>query len=166
MQSYCTEAFSSLHSVPIRRYLEGGCGGLQLMDHIYKNNVTPPAMNHTDYYSRKVWYSMLVQGVVLSLQRHPHWLARKSAQCQSPSLSPRPPDLFGVNMFTNHLSVVSHFKPLSSLFASSTPRNTMDPHFSRPNGTETKLDTWNCLMWNPMHILIHVHILSAAITSM
>ena len=115
MQSYCTEAFSSLHSVPIRRYLEGGCGGLQLMDHIYKNNVTPPAMNHTDYYSRKVWYSMLVQGVVLSLQRHPHWLARRSAQCQSPSLSPRPLDLFGVNMFTNHLSVVSHFRPLSSL---------------------------------------------------
>ena len=34
------------------------------MDHIYKYNVTPPAMNHTDYYNRKVWYSMLVQAVV------------------------------------------------------------------------------------------------------
>ena len=26
--------------------------------------ITPPAMNHTDYYNRKGWYSMLVQVVV------------------------------------------------------------------------------------------------------
>lgn len=26
--------------------------------------ITPPAMNHTDYYNRKGWYSMLVQAVV------------------------------------------------------------------------------------------------------
>ena len=32
-----------------------------LMDHIYQY---PPAMNHTDYYSKKGWYSMLAQAVV------------------------------------------------------------------------------------------------------
>ena len=26
--------------------------------------ITPPAMNHTDYYNRKGWYSILVQAVI------------------------------------------------------------------------------------------------------
>ena len=26
--------------------------------------ITPPAMNHTDYYNRKGWYSVLLQAVV------------------------------------------------------------------------------------------------------
>ena len=48
------------------KWTEGSYGWLlnvqdRWTDHV---PVTPPAMNHTDYYNRKGWYSMLVQAVV------------------------------------------------------------------------------------------------------
>ena len=73
MLTYCEKASTSVVRFPsgdaLTEVLSGfeqrfglpQCAGSIDGSHV---PVTPPAMNHTDYYNRKGWYSMLVQAVV------------------------------------------------------------------------------------------------------
>ena len=73
MQSYCFEASPSLRSIPsgdgltdVVRGFKEKFGIPQFAGSIDRSHmpITPPTMNHTNYYIHKGWYSVLVQAVV------------------------------------------------------------------------------------------------------
>ena len=72
MYCYRRDAFSNIHTISINGLTEVIDGFKQMLgvpqcagsiDGLHVP-VTPPALNHTDYYDRKGWYLMLVQAVV------------------------------------------------------------------------------------------------------